>query len=78
MSIQITKNHIISLVQESESEFLLNEVCKILELGSENSLQLTTEEMDELEAMERKHDASKLQTASWKEIREKLLRKLQV
>ena len=77
MSIQTTKSRIITLVQETESEFLLNEVYKILELGSGNSFQLTTDEMNELDAIEKSHDTSKSQTASWQQIRERLLNKLQ-
>jgi hypothetical protein len=77
MNIQTTKSRIITLVQETESEFLLTEICKILELDSGNSFELTDEEMNELEVIEKNHDTSKLQTASWLQIRERLLSKLQ-
>ena len=77
MNIQTTKSRIITLVQEAESEFLLNEICKILELGSSNSFQLTATEMDELDAIEKNSNESKSLSTSWLKVRERLLSKLQ-
>jgi hypothetical protein len=76
MELQTTKNKIITLVEESKSEFLLEEVYRILEMGSSDSFQLTEEEMNEMDKAEKKFDKGEGAASSWNEIRSRLIGKL--
>lgn len=76
MQLQTTKDKIITLVEESKSEFLLEEVYRILEMGSSDSFQLTEEEMNEMDEAEKKFDNGEGAASSWSEIRSRLIGKL--
>jgi hypothetical protein len=75
-SIEITKSRILELIEQSDDEVLLKEVYRILEMQKSNSFQLTDKEMEELDASEKRFDEGKYASATWKEIKNRLLNKI--
>lgn len=75
-SLEITKTRLLELIEQSDDEALLKEVYRILEMQQNSSFQLTDKEMDELEDSEKQFDAGKYESASWKEIKDRLLKKI--
>lgn len=76
MKLAKTKENIKRLVDESGDEDILKEVRNILELASDNAYSLTAAQKKELDMLKEQHEAGRLKTYSWKEVRQKLINKL--